>query len=134
MKKLIGSAVLIFVTAVTAASGAARLPRALSCAGKPLLRPSGVVVLSCADANSKLEATHWRSWNSRSATGTTTFGLNLCTPSCVASKMRYFRKSRVRLSAPRQTKRGPLFTRATITYVLHGKTKTFVAFLPTRPM
>jgi hypothetical protein len=134
MRRLFVLAVVAGSSVVAGASAASPLPRILSCAGKPLVRPAGLVVLSCADANSELRATHWQSWSGSGAVGTTDFGLNLCTPSCAASKIRFFPNSHVRLSGAEHTKRGLLFDRATVTYVLHGKTKTFVAYLPTRPL
>jgi hypothetical protein len=134
MRKLLCFAAVVCLTAVAGASAATPVPRILTCAGKPLLRPSSLVVLSCADANSELRTTHWLSWGRRSATGTTTFGLNLCEPNCASSRLEYFPNSRVRLSEPVNTKSGRLFTRATITYDVHGLTKTFVAYLRTRPL
>ena len=115
----------------TAASAAVPLPRLLDCGGKPLLRPSGTVVLACADANSELRATRWASWGRTSAVGTTTLGLNLCDPNCASSTMTFFPHSRVRLSAVKATTLGPLFARVTVTYRLHGRTRTFVGYPPT---
>ena len=123
--------VALALTAATAASAATPLPRLLGCGGKPLLRPVGTVVLSCADANSELRATRWTSWSRTSATGVTDLGLNLCNPNCASSRMTFFPHSRVRLSRVQQTKLGPLFSRATVTYVLHGRTKVFVGYPPT---
>ena len=122
------------VVVVSSASAAPAMPKLLSCAGRPLLRPSGLVVLSCADGNSELRKTHWSSWARSGAVGTTDFGVNLCNPTCAASSMTFFPHSRVRLSGAKKTGHGLLFTRATIAYVLHGKTKTFVAYPPTRPL
>ena len=136
MRWVIGWAALVAFAAVLASAAAAAptVPRLLSCAGKPLLRPAGVVVLSCADANSELRGTAWSSWDRSGAVGITDFGLNLCEPNCAASRMTFFPHSRVRLTGAKKTSHGLLFTRATITYVLHGKTKTFVAYPPTRPL
>ena len=134
MRRLFVLAVVVGLSVVAGASAASSLPRMLSCAGKPLVRPAGLVVLSCADANSELSSTRWQSWSRSGAVGTTDFGLNLCSPNCAASKIRFFPNSRVRLSGAKQTEHGLLFDRATVTYVLHGKTKTFVAYLPPRPL
>ena len=82
-------------------------------------------MLSCADANSELKSTHWRSWGVREAVGSTDFGVNLCTPTCVASRMRFFPASTVRLLDPKATAKGALFSRAVITYTLGGAHKTF---------
>jgi hypothetical protein len=124
-------AALAAAVAATAASAATPLPRILDCGGKPLLRPAGTLVLSCADANSELRKTHWTSWGRTSAVGTTELGLNLCNPYCAASKMSFFPRSRVRLSGVKRTKLGLLFTRVTVSYVLHGKTHVFVGYPPT---
>jgi hypothetical protein len=115
--------------AASPASAGSPLPKLLSCAGTPLLRPSGTVVLSCADANSELKATHWLSWTQTSASGRTDFGVNLCTPDCAASRIRFFPGSTVRLQDVSSTAKGRLFTRAVITYTLSGKRKTFTAYL-----
>lgn len=115
-----------------AGAGTAALPRLLSCTGSPLLRPAGTVVLACADANTELTKTHWRTWDATSATGITDFGVNLCTPSCAQSRIRFFPGSAVRLVEPRRTSKGLVFTRAVITYRLHGSRRTFVAYPATR--
>lgn len=97
--------------------------KVLTCGGKTVVKPS-TFIISCADANTELTATHWTSWTARSATGTTRFGLNLCNPYCAASKFSFFPGSTVRLSAPVIAKHGRLFSKLTVTYKLHGKTKT----------
>jgi hypothetical protein len=117
--------------AASSASAGSPLPRMLSCSGSLLLRPTGAVVLSCADANSELKATHWLSWGKTSATGRTDFGLNLCTPDCAASSIRFFPGSTVRLLDVKSTGKGRLFTRAVISYTLTGARKTFTAYLAT---
>ena len=126
-------AVVVAVTAGTA-SASSPLPRLLSCSGKALLRPNGLVVLACADANSEIRTTRWQTWTRTQATGTTDFGLNLCTPTCAQSAITFFPQSRVVLTGVTQTARGPLFSRAVITYTAAGKRKTFVAYPPTRPL
>ena len=95
----------------------------LACNGKTVFEPRAFVI-SCADGNSELTATHWTTWTAKGATGTTRFGLNLCDPYCAASKISFFPGSTVRLSAPRSTKHGRLFSDLVVTYVLHGKHKT----------
>jgi hypothetical protein len=111
-----------------AAAAATPVPKLLSCAGTALVRPSSTVVLSCADGNTELKATHWRSWGTHVAVGSTDFGVNLCTPTCVASRMRFFPASTVRLIDPRRTSKGLLFTEAVITYTLEGSKRTFTAY------
>ena len=119
----------LFVAAAAAAAPSA--PRLLGCDGKTLLRPPGLVVLSCADANSEIRGTQWLTWGRSSASGITT--VNLCTPTCAGSNMTFFAHSRVRLLDPKRTRLGLLFSRAVVTYMQHGHAKTFTAYPPTRP-
>ena len=133
MRTLIALAALVLVPAAVASpSPPPSSTHILSCLGKPLLRPEGTVVLACADANAELKATHWTSWTSSAATGTTDFGLNLCKPSCAASHIVFFPHSHVRLGDVKHTAHGAVFSRATITYTQHGKTHRYVAYPPTR--
>jgi hypothetical protein len=110
------------------AEPAAALPRLLSCGGVKLLRPTGVVVLSCADANTEIKGTRWLSWGPAEATGTTDFGINLCTPTCAASRIRFFPASTIRLLGARSTRSGRLFSRAEITYTLNGVRRSYTAY------
>ncbi|MDA8292065.1 MAG: hypothetical protein M0Z33_10375 [Actinomycetota bacterium] len=103
---------------------AAVVVRMLTCAGKPVVRPANFVI-SCADANSELTRTHWTRWTTAGATGITRFGLNLCNPYCSASKISFFPRSVVHLSAPVVTKHGRLFSKLLVTYKLHGKVQHF---------
>jgi len=127
-------AVAVVGVAAWASAAASPLPKVLSCSGKALLRPAGTVVLSCADGNSELRRTRWSAWGPRAALGATDFGVNLCTPTCAASRMSFFPHSSVRLGGVTRSRQGLFFSRAVITYVRHGKTETFVANLPTRPL
>ncbi|MGH2851269.1 MAG: hypothetical protein ACRDLP_11695 [Solirubrobacteraceae bacterium] len=127
------------LTAIVLAAGATAAgattpgsPKLLSCAGRPLVKPTATVVLSCADGNSEIKQTDWSTWSAGGATGTTDFGVNPCTPTCVASRMRFFPRSTVRLADAKRTASGLLFTRAVITYTFHGTRRTFVAYPPTR--
>ncbi|HEX4035437.1 MAG TPA: hypothetical protein VHX66_13420 [Solirubrobacteraceae bacterium] len=124
------TAALAACAATALAAGAS--PRLLSCSGSPLIKPTGTVVLSCADANSELKSTHWSSWSVSGASGTTDFGLNLCTPDCAASRIRFFADSSVRLLDPKHTAKGLLFTRVVVSYKLNGKQRSFTAYPPTR--
>lgn len=105
-------------------SSTATQAQVLTCAGKLAIEPA-TFVISCADANAMLGATHWSSWTSAGATGTTTFGLNLCNPYCAASKPSSFPRSTVRLFAPVATKRGELFSKLVVTYKINGKTASY---------
>lgn len=113
------------VLSASATGGSARRVGLYSCTDKVVVRP-GNFVITCADANTQLTATKWTQWGSTLAVGTTRFAMNLCNPSCVASKMSYFPSSVVRLSAPiRTAAHGWLFSKLTVTYRFHGKTKAF---------
>ncbi|HEY5265344.1 MAG TPA: hypothetical protein VIJ40_00885 [Acidimicrobiales bacterium] len=96
----------------------------VTCRGNSVIEPRSFVI-TCADANTQLTKTHWSSWTSTGASGTTTFAMNLCTPYCAASPMSYFPNSHVTLSAPVVTKNGKLFSLLTVTYRLHGHAKTY---------
>ena len=134
MTRLALIAAVATATLAATASASTSPPRILDCGGKALVRPTGTLVLSCADANSELRKTRWTSWGRASAVGTTDLGLNLCDPNCAASKMSFFPHSRVRLSGVKRTKLGLLFTRVTVSYLLHGKTRVFVGYPPTSRM
>jgi hypothetical protein len=108
-----------------AAPAAARL---LVCGGRLLHEPRGTVILACADANTEITATRWTSWTRSGASGTTDFGLNLCTPTCAASRISFFPDSTIRLTGARETVHGLLFTRAAITYRRHGVRTTAIAY------
>jgi hypothetical protein len=130
-------ALAVSATGAAGASGSADaaagsgVPALLGCGGSRLVRPAGMVVLACADANTEISRTHWRTWSATGAGGTTDFGVNLCTPTCVASRMRFFPGSTIRLVGAERTRNGLVFSRADITYVLNGVRRTFTAYLAT---
>ena len=134
IRKLCTVAPCIALLAASAVSALAAggSPKLLSCSGSALLKPTGTVVLSCADANSELQSTDWISWSARGARGSTDFGLNLCTPDCAASSIRFFPASTVRLLDAKRTAKGLVFTRVVVSYSVNGKQRTFTAYLPTR--
>ena len=123
----LGAAVLALIPAGAAAKPQAKaiVPQVLNCRQKAVMRPTGVFVLSCADGNMLLKSTKWKAWTAKEATGTTTFGLNLCKPYCAASRISFFPHSTVRFYDPKQTKKGLLFRRLKVSYRLHGKPKIF---------
>lgn len=118
---LVGPLVAAPVGAVAPSASTVKL---LTCSNAKVFKPA-TFVISCADANAELTATHWSTWNATSAAGTTRFALNLCVPYCAASKMSYFPKSTVRLTDPVTTKHGRLFSSLVVRYQLKGKSKTF---------
>lgn len=105
-------------------------PRVATCAGTAVTGPV-TLTLSCADANSALTNTHWRSWGPASAAGVTTFAVNLCTPDCAASPIRRFPGATVVLDRPVATSRGARFSRATVTYRSGGAAHRVVELLST---
>ncbi|HEY5304587.1 MAG TPA: hypothetical protein VIJ86_11110 [Acidimicrobiales bacterium] len=98
--------------------------KVITCSGSSVVRPRTLVV-SCADANTVLTSTRWSTWNVKGANGTTTFGMNLCTPYCAASPISYFPHSTVRLYAPETSAHGTHFSELVVTYDVSNKVKTF---------
>ena len=129
-RKIAAAAVAASLLAAGAATAVAAgaSPKLLSCAGSPLIRPTGTVVLSCADANSELKSTRWSSWSASGASGKTDFGLNLCMPDCAASSIHFFPASTVRLLDAKHTSKGLLFTRVVVGYQLDSKQRSFTAY------
>ena len=98
--------------------------KVLTCSGASVVRPRSLIV-TCADANTSLQATKWSTWGAAGATGTTTFALNLCTPYCAASPVSYFPRSSVSLSAPIATRHGNYFSRLVVHYLQGSTPKVF---------
>ncbi|HEY5111953.1 MAG TPA: hypothetical protein VII67_06455 [Acidimicrobiales bacterium] len=96
----------------------------LTCRGSYVMEPTSFII-TCADSNTELTRTHWSTWTSTGARGTTRFAMNLCTPYCAASPMSYFANSKVDLSAPVKTTKGTLFSLMVVHYSLHGQAKTY---------
>ncbi|MGH3733148.1 MAG: hypothetical protein ACRDVC_07215 [Acidimicrobiales bacterium] len=99
-------------------------PKVLTCQGTDVIRPRNYIV-TCADAYTQLTNTHWSRWTSTSASGTTTFAMNLCKPYCAASKMTYYPKSVVSFTSPVATKHGSLFSMLTVRYESAGRSHVF---------
>lgn len=98
--------------------------KVITCTGAPVVRPS-TLIITCADANTLLTATHWSTWNAKGAAGTTRFGMNLCTPYCAASPITYFPHSTVSLSAPLTSHHATYFSQLVVHYVTGSSRKTF---------
>jgi hypothetical protein len=107
------------------AAGPAHL---LSCGGRELTRPTGIVVLARRDANVEIQNTRWSRWTATAARGTTTLDINLGNPNCAASRTRSFPGSSVRLSGVVGSPSGPVFSRVTITYGHAGQDATVTAY------
>ena len=101
-------------------------PALLSCTGQRVQRPHGTFVFACGDGYELIAHTHWRSWGHEAALGTTNYANNRCEPACVDDSMVVHPDSQVRLYDVVQTARGPVFTRARITYHAGGRTYTVV--------
>jgi hypothetical protein len=98
--------------------------KVLTCGGADVVRPRNYII-TCADAYTQLTKTHWTSWTSTRAVGTTTFAMNLCTPYCAASKMTYYPRSAVSFTSPISTKNGALFSLLTVRYRSGGRPHVF---------
>jgi len=98
--------------------------KVLTCSGASVARPRSLVV-TCADANTALQSTHWSSWSASGASGSTTFVMNLCTPYCAASPLSYFPHSSVTLSTPVTSSRGTYFSRLVVKYRQGSTVKTY---------
>lgn len=80
-----------FAAACAAAVAAAGAPSAVpNCLGKPVVRPSQVI-LACADAGLGLERLTWVGWGSPIAAGIGTAFANDCTPTCAAGHFHDYR-------------------------------------------
>jgi hypothetical protein len=98
--------------------------KVLTCQGTDVVRPRNYII-TCADAYTQLTKTHWTTWTSKSATGTTTFAMNLCKPYCAASKMTFYPHSAVSFTSPVATKHGSLFSLLTVRYESGGRPHVF---------
>jgi hypothetical protein len=98
--------------------------KVLTCQGTDVVRPRTYIV-TCADAYTQLTKTHWTTWTSKSAMGTTTFAMNLCKPYCAASKMTFYPRSTVSFTSPVTTKHGSLFSLLTVRYQSEGRSHVF---------
>jgi len=112
--------------------GTAALPRLPACNGKLVLRPKSFV-LACADANAYLVSIRWSAWTASAATGTSTFVLNDCTPNCAAGKFHDY-PATTRLSRPRPTKHGELFSLVKVTYRSGASTEHYDLDLSSIPV
>ncbi len=98
--------------------------KVLTCQGTDVVRPR-TYIITCADGYTQLTNTHWSTWTSTKAVGTTTFAMNLCKPYCAASKMTYYPHSAVTLTSPVSTKHGSLFSSLTVRYQSGGHSRVF---------
>ena len=107
----------------------AALPGVMQCSGKVQARPESYV-LSCAGANSELLKIHWTLWSSQTAVANATFSFDDCTLYCATGTFHSY-PATVRLSSPRSTKSGLLFSEANIAYNGPSGRKIFTQYLPT---
>ena len=98
----------------------ARGPSVLTCAGTAIVRPTSYV-LACADANTYFKAIKWTTWGATSATATATFVQNNCEPTCVAGRFEDY-PATLKLSKPKSTKLGLLFSAISYTYKVSEST------------
>ncbi|GAA1078762.1 hypothetical protein [Tsukamurella spumae] len=75
------AASLPLLPASASATPAAPLPSVRDCAGKPTIRPT-TIVLTCGDANLRLDGIRWHEWDAQEAVGYGTLRENTCRPNC----------------------------------------------------
>lgn len=117
-------------TGVVASSdaGAAPLTHMLTCGFKLVARP-GNYLLSCADANARLDRVHWTTWSASSAIGSGTLSQNGCTPNCASG---HFMNYAATISLGRvisSPKYGKEFSRAIVHFKSNGKRTREVFYL-----
>ncbi len=86
----LGACLAALVAAGALQAGATAPSVAPNCLGKPVVKPSGVV-LACADAGLGVRAIHWLGWGSSVAAGVGTAYANDCTPNCAAGHFHSYR-------------------------------------------
>ena len=103
-------------------------PSVLTCAGKVVVRPTSYV-LACADANTYFNSIKWTTWGKTTATATATFVQNNCEPNCAAGKFIKY-PATLKLSKPKSTKLGLLFSAISYTYETSESTTLPLTKLP----
>jgi predicted nucleic acid-binding Zn ribbon protein len=108
--------------------------RLLECDGRAVVRPTNFVI-ACGDGNTAVTNTHWMSWSSTIATGTTTFVVNLCVPYCAASPFTTIKGARIELFHPVKRRSVSYFTSIVVRYTLNGRAQQYrITDLPTHPI
>jgi len=90
-------------------------------------------VLACADANAHLTSISWSAWTARGATGRSTLVLNDCRPNCAAGRFHGYLAT-ARLSRPRRTAHGELFSLIQVAYRSGGATRHYDLDLSSFPV
>lgn len=92
------------------------------------------VVVACADGGIYVVFRHYRSWRHLVARGRGVYSFNDCKPSCAGGTFHHYRGARLRLGHPVSTRRGPVFSRLHVRYVVHGKVHRVGYSLAVRPL
>ena len=136
MSRIVGSTAMI-VTAISlglvgeagvSQAASTSTPSVLTCAGKVVRRPTSYV-LACADANTYFNSIKWTTWGKTTATATATFVQNNCEPDCAAGKFISY-PAALKLSKPKSTKLGLLFSAINYTYETSEATTLPLTKLP----
>jgi len=136
MSRIVGSTAMIITAislglvgaAVASQAASASTPSVLTCAGKVVMRPTSYV-LACADANTYFNSIKWTTWGKTTATATATFVQNNCEPDCAAGKFISY-PATLKLSKPKSTKLGLLFSAINYTYETSESTTLPLTKLP----
>jgi len=112
--KVLPLAAALGLVAATPAGSATKVLFPANC-GKPTFKPKSIVV-ACADANNRLTGIKWKTYGTRSASGTATAKVNDCDPNCVSGKVKSY-PAVVTLTKPKNCGRGVRqFTRLAETF------------------
>ena len=128
------------------APGAQAMPRAVAhraaaqakthlfdCRGHLRSEPKNLI-LTCADANSRLVAIHWSSWGAATARAVGTFQENDCIPDCAGGHFHQWRTHVTVWRVVHTRAYGRLFSRLTVDYVAGGHRRHVVFGLLLRPL
>jgi hypothetical protein len=129
LKALPVAAALAALVAIPA-GGATRVLFPANC-GKPTYKPTSIVV-TCADANSRITGIRWQSYGTKAASGTGTAKINACKPNCAAGRFKSY-PVLVTLNRPKNCGKVTQFTRLLETFTRSrpsGSTKTVSQTFP----
>jgi hypothetical protein len=105
------------IAALALAAAFSGQPMALpDCLGKPLVRPTEVV-LACADANFGVRKLRWTGWGQSFAAATGVGYANDCTPNCAAGHMHTYRAVVVASGTQRCPGGITAYSRVTVAFV-----------------
>jgi uncharacterized membrane protein (DUF2068 family) len=108
----------------------AATPRVMTCTGSLVVKPAYYVIF-CGDGNGWWQKVRWTNWGAKSAIGTGQYVENDCIPYCAVGHFRTY-PATILLSRLTSTKKyGPLYVRATVSYVVNGRRRAYTVPVPT---